>query len=73
MLRLRTRAISALFVPLLALPPSGTLDESVLPGTFVLPPGLTHLPLYFQPLTTEPTFELIAGTPSATLLLDPSL
>ncbi|MEZ5978492.1 MAG: hypothetical protein R3F34_09760 [Planctomycetota bacterium] len=61
-----------LLVPLVALPPSGSLDESVLPGTFVLPPGLTHLPLFFQPLTSEPTFKLVAGTPSALLLLDPS-
>ncbi|QDU83274.1 hypothetical protein Pla163_03720 [Planctomycetes bacterium Pla163] len=54
------------------IPPDGTLGDEDLPGTLILPPGFTHLELYFQPVAFEPTFELIAASPTALLLLDPS-
>ncbi|MEZ5978491.1 MAG: hypothetical protein R3F34_09755 [Planctomycetota bacterium] len=59
-------------VPLGNLPASGVLDASLLPGTFVLPPGLPYLPLVVQPITAEPVHGPTAGTPSALLVLDPS-
>lgn len=61
-----------LLLPYFPIPVDGTLGDEDLPGTLLLPPGFTHLELYFQPVAFEPTFELIAASPTALLLLDPA-
>jgi hypothetical protein len=62
-----------LLVPFITLPQTGRLDESIVMGTLLLPPGLGHLALYVQPLVVDPVFGLAVGTPSALLLVDASL
>ncbi|QDU83272.1 hypothetical protein Pla163_03700 [Planctomycetes bacterium Pla163] len=62
-----------LLVPFVPLPASGLLDESVVQGTLLLPPGLGHLPLFVQPVLVDPVLGLAVGTPSALLLVDASL
>lgn len=61
-----------LILPYFPIPADGTFDDTDAPGTFLLPPGFTHLHLYFQHVVNDPTVGLVASTPSALTVLDPA-
>lgn len=60
-----------LVLPYFPIPGDGDFDQSDAPGTVVLPPGLSHLHLYFQHVVVDPTVGLIASTPSVLTILAP--
>lgn len=61
-----------LILPYFPIPADGSFDDSDAPGTIALPPGFTHLHLFFQHVVADPTVGLIASTPSVLTVVDPS-